>query len=121
MLSLPTPGGGHRNAGIGEEVPESQVELSMMVGGTHVKRHCTTPSCHHLTCDTFPSASAMLLAAGVQAVLRTIGGGCTLRLSCRSTTRHGWRCGRSRREGGGLSGRRCTGRRGRCWSSTIPS
>ena len=41
MLSLPTPGGGHRNAGIGEDVPESQVELSMMVGGTHVKRHCT--------------------------------------------------------------------------------
>ena len=43
VLSLPTPGGGHRNAGIGEEVPESQVELSMMVGGTHVKRHCTIP------------------------------------------------------------------------------
>ena len=72
MLSLPTPGGGHRKAGIGEDVPESQVELSMMVGGTHVKRHCTIVpvctnllkamllavsilSCHHLTCTHFHS------------------------------------------------------------------
>ena len=144
VLSLPTPGGGHRKAGIGEDVPESQVELSMMVGGTHVKRHCTiVPFCLSQTCSRrccWPSrycgrycpasstctrfhirASAMLLAGGVQAALRTIGGGCTWRLSCRSTTHHGWRCGRSRREGGGRSGRRCTGRRARCWSSTIPS